>query len=88
VKWTPIVNREAGRRGEILFREKSVEKLLPIHEAQLLTYLKLGRLGYGLLLNFNSAVLRDGIRRMTLKDFSSRLPASLLEEVQNAADDR
>ncbi len=45
---------------------KTVEKLLPIHEAQLLTYLKLSGLGTGLLLNFNSAVLRDGIKRMVL----------------------
>ena len=45
---------------------KSVEQLLPIHEAQILTYLKLSRLKLGLLLNFNSALLRDGIRRFAL----------------------
>jgi len=45
---------------------KSVELLLPIHEAQILTYLKLSRLKLGLLLNFNSALLRDGIRRFAL----------------------
>jgi len=45
---------------------KTVERLLPVHEAQLLTYLKLGRLKTGLLLNFNAAVLRDGIKRMVL----------------------
>jgi GxxExxY protein len=45
---------------------KTVEKLLPIHQAQLLTYLKLSGLKTGLLLNFNSAVLKDGITRMVL----------------------
>jgi GxxExxY protein len=45
---------------------KSVERLMPVHEAQLLTYLRLGNLRTGLLLNFNHAVLREGIRRLTL----------------------
>jgi len=45
---------------------KCSEKILPIHEAQLLTYLKLIGLKTGLILNFNSAVLKDGIRRMVL----------------------
>jgi GxxExxY protein len=43
---------------------KSVEKLLPIHDAQLLTYLRLGGWEIGLLINFNVKVLKDGIRRM------------------------
>jgi GxxExxY protein len=45
---------------------KAVESLLPIHEAQLLTYLKLGGWKIGLLINFNVAVLRKGIRRKVL----------------------
>jgi len=45
---------------------KTVEKVLPIHEAQLLTYLKLSGLRTGLLLNFNSAVLKDGIKRLVV----------------------
>lgn len=45
---------------------KAVERLLPIHEAQLLTYLRLGGFSTGLLLNFNVPVLKDGIRRMRL----------------------
>jgi GxxExxY protein len=45
---------------------KAVEQLLPIHQAQLLTYLKLSTLKFGLLLNFNVALLRDGIKRMIL----------------------
>ena len=53
-------------RGEVVIEVKTVERLLPIHEAQLLTYLKLSGLRRGLLLNFHSAVLRDGIKRMLL----------------------
>ena len=45
---------------------KAVERLLSIHEAQLLTYLRLSRFSTGLLLNFNVPVLKDGIRRMKL----------------------
>ncbi len=52
---------------------KAVEALLPIHEAQLLTYLKLGHWQVGLLLNFNTPVLKRGIRRLVhrLSDESS-----------------
>jgi GxxExxY protein len=45
---------------------KAVERLLPVHEAQLLTYLKLSGIRVGLLLNFQTPVLRDGIRRLVL----------------------
>ena len=45
---------------------KSVETLLPVHEVQLLTYLKLGRYQVGLLMNFNVPVLRQGIKRRVL----------------------
>ena len=45
---------------------KAVESLLPIHEAQLLTYLKLGGWKVGLLINFNVPVLKQGIRRRVL----------------------
>lgn len=45
---------------------KAVEKLLPVHEAQLLTYLKLKSVRVGLLINFNVPVLRNGIKRMVL----------------------
>jgi GxxExxY protein len=38
-----------------------------IHQAQLLAYMKLSKLPIGLLLNFNTAVLKDGIRRLTLR---------------------
>ncbi|QYK46750.1 MAG: GxxExxY protein [Phycisphaeraceae bacterium] len=52
--------------GAVVVEVKSVEKLLPVHEAQLLTYLRLARKSKGLLLNFNSPYLRDGIKRMVL----------------------
>ena len=45
---------------------KSVEKIDPVHESQLITYLRLTNLWLGLLINFNVAVLRDGIRRRVL----------------------
>jgi GxxExxY protein len=53
-------------KDELIIEIKTVERLMPIHEAQLLTYLKLSGIGKGLLLNFNMPVLRDGIRRMAL----------------------
>ncbi len=45
---------------------KSVERLAEIHNAQLLTYMKLGKFSLGILLNFNEKLLKDGIRRMKL----------------------
>ena len=45
---------------------KSVEALAPIHEAQLLTYVKIGGYRLGLLMNFNVLVLKNGIRRKIL----------------------
>ncbi len=50
----------------VLLELKSVEQLLPIHEAQLLTYLKLTKLKVGLLINFDVPVLRKGIVRKVL----------------------
>lgn len=44
---------------------KTVERLLPIHDAQLLTYLKLMDRRVGLLVNFNVPVLKQGIKRIT-----------------------
>ena len=50
----------------VVVEVKAVDKVLPIHEAQLLTYLKLGGYQIGLLLNFNVSQLRDGIVRKVL----------------------
>ena len=50
--------------GLVIVEIKSVEALAPIHEAQLLTYLKLTGIKVGFLINFNVVVLKNGIRRL------------------------
>jgi GxxExxY protein len=52
--------------GEVVVEVKSVGALLPVHTAQVLTYLRLGGWGLGLLLNFNVDVMTSGIRRLIL----------------------
>jgi GxxExxY protein len=49
--------------NSVVLELKSVEKLLPIHEAQLITYLKLSGIHKGLLINFNVKYLDEGIKR-------------------------
>jgi len=51
---------------QVVIELKTVDALLPIHEAQVLTYLKLGGWHLGLLLNFNVPMLKQGIRRIVL----------------------
>ena len=48
----------------VIFELKAVEKLLPVHEAQLLTYMRLCQVRFGLLINFNVPVLKDGLKRL------------------------
>ena len=48
----------------VVVEVKAVEKLAPVHEAQVITYLKLSGCPAGLLMNFNSVLLRDGLRRL------------------------
>jgi GxxExxY protein len=50
---------------------KAVDTLLPIHEAQILTYLKLGKYKVGLLINFNEKVLNQGVKRFILDEVKS-----------------
>ena len=63
---------DCGYRADIIVDDnvilelKSVEHILPLHEAQFLTYLRLSRCRIGLLLNFNTLSLKDGIRRRVL----------------------
>jgi GxxExxY protein len=52
--------------GAVVVEVKSVSCIEPVHEAQLLTYLKLGGWKVGLLINFNVPLLKDGIRRRIL----------------------
>ena len=52
--------------SELALELKAVSTLEPVHEAQLLTYMKLGGWRLGLLINFNVAVLKNGIRRRIL----------------------
>ncbi len=47
----------------VIIEFKSVERILPVHEAQTLTYLRLSNCKVGLLMNFNSVLLKDGLRR-------------------------
>ena len=49
--------------GLVIVELKAVDKILPIHEAQLLTYMKITGISRGLLLNFNVLLLRNGITR-------------------------
>lgn len=50
--------------AKVILELKSVNKIEPIHEAQLLTYLKLADLKLGILINFNVPVLKEGIKRI------------------------
>lgn len=64
------IRLECGYRLDLLVDSmvvvevKSVEQLLPVHKAQMLSYLKLGKWSIGLIINFNVDVLKHGIRRL------------------------
>ncbi len=66
------VKIEAGLRidllvdGKLIVELKAVENLLPVHKAQVLTYLKLSRRRLALLINFNVPLIKDGIKRIAL----------------------
>jgi GxxExxY protein len=49
---------------KVLIEIKSVEALAPVHFKQVITYLKITNLKLGLLINFNQALIKDGIRRL------------------------
>lgn len=53
-------------QDRVVLELKAVDRILPIHEAQLLTYMKLSKMSVGLILNFNCHLLKDGIKRMVL----------------------
>ena len=50
----------------LIIELKAVDQLLPVHDAQLLSYMKLSGMRTGLLLNFNTDILRNGIKRLVL----------------------
>jgi GxxExxY protein len=86
VEWPiPVVYRErridVGYRVDLLVENrvlvelKALTKVLPVHEAQLLSYLRLSGCPVGLLINFHVPLLRDGIRRM-VNQVSHRMPWS------------
>ena len=52
--------------GDLIVEVKSVETLLPIHHAQILTYMRLAKITIGLLMNFNVTKLQNGIKRFVL----------------------
>lgn len=52
--------------GLVIVELKVVENILPLHEAQLLTYLKITKKKLGLILNFNTSLMKDGIKRIIL----------------------
>ena len=52
--------------GDLIVEIKCVEALLPIHQAQILTYMKLAKIPTGLLINFNVTKLQSGIKRFVL----------------------
>jgi len=86
------IRLEQGYRVDFIVEQrviveiKSIERLHPVHEAQLLTYLRLSGIRTGLLINFGAAVLREGIRRMSLREAPEsispppRLPANLTDD--------
>ena len=72
----PIVYRnlrfESGFRADlivdnkVLVELKAIDQLLPVHQAQVITYLKLTGIRTALLINFNVSLLKDGLRRISL----------------------
>lgn len=75
-KALPLIYKEitldAGYRLDLVVNDsviieiKSVEELAPIHKAQLMTYLKLSKIKLGLLINFNTTDLKEGIQRIIM----------------------
>jgi GxxExxY protein len=66
------IKLDCGYRADLIVEErlllelKAVEKLIPVHKAQLMTYMKVTGMKVGLLLNFNVPLLKDGIIRIVL----------------------
>ena len=88
-KALPVVYRgvtlECGFRidllvaGKVVVEVKAVDQLMPVHKAQLISYLRLSSCEVGLLVNFNTNVLRDGIQRVACRS------AATVQKTSNAA---
>ncbi|HYG77811.1 MAG TPA: GxxExxY protein [Planctomycetota bacterium] len=66
--------------NEVIVEAKAVQELNPVHEAQLLTYLRLTAKTLGLLINFNTVLLKEGIRRKILNPPSTSAPLGVLSD--------
>lgn len=75
--------------GWLLLELKAVEKLHPLHEAQLITYLRLSRFKLGLLMNFGNLILTEGIKRLAnsapkaLKPYAQRSKGPVLDDLSH-----
>jgi GxxExxY protein len=67
--------------GAVIVEVKSLERLTPVHDAQMITYLRLSRCVVGLILNFNTRVMKDGIKRM-VNNFPGPSPSDV-DRVEN-----
>ena len=61
-----VSQREGRRENEVVIEIKSVQKFAPVFLAQMMTYLRITGINAGLIVNFNTRFLRDGIRRVVL----------------------
>ena len=68
----PAYRMDLVVEGKVVVEIKAVEQVLPVHRAQLLTYMRVCRLPLGLILNFNACTLPQGIVRMALRPRSRR----------------
>jgi GxxExxY protein len=69
--------------GRLVLEVKAVDRIHPVHQAQVITYLKLANLPAGLILNFNAASMRAGIRRVDHPDVYAEKRAARLASRQN-----
>ena len=60
----PLAVKWAEAKEKVILELKSVERILPVHKKQLLTYLKLTNLKLGYLINFGSPIMKEGITRL------------------------
>ena len=67
--------------GQVIVELKSVEKLVPVHSKQLLTYMRLMKLPVGFLINFGAATLKEGLHRVVNNLSSSASPSLRLNQI-------